>query len=83
MTRLGWTLVGVGFLLQLLIPLNAVDLSRLSGRALWGIPGPLLGILFASVAMVVGILFIYLFWYKNRAVNLDRSYGSDGPERPR
>jgi hypothetical protein len=80
MARLGWTLVGVGFLLQLLIPLNAVDLS---GRALFGIPGPLLGILFASVAMVVGILFIYLFWYKNRAVNLDRPDGLDRPERPR
>ena len=77
MSRLGWTLVGVGFLLQLLIPLNAVDLS---GWALWGIPGPLLTILFASVAMVVGILLVYLFWYKNRAVSMDRP---DRLERPR
>ncbi len=83
MTRLGWTLVGVGFLLQLLIPLNVVDLSGLNGWALWGIPAPLLGILFASVAMVAGILFIYLFWYKNRAVNLDRLDSLDRPEGPR
>ncbi len=73
MTRLGWTLVGVGFLLQLLIPLDVVDLGGLDGWALWGIPGPLLGILFASVAMVVGILLVYAFWYKQRALSLDRS----------
>ena len=69
MTKLGWTLVAVGFLLQLLIPLNIIDLRQ----ALWGIPGPLLGILLASVAMVFGILLVYRFWYKNRVLNLDGS----------
>ena len=72
-----------GFLLQLLIPLNVVDLGQLNGWALLGIPGPLLGILFASVAMVIGILFVYRFWYKNRAVNLDRPDRLDRLDRPR
>lgn len=75
MLRLGWTLVGAGFLLQLLIPLNAVDLSE---GSLCGIPGPLVGILVATAGMVVGILIVYRRWYKNRAVNLDRL---DGLER--
>ena len=61
--------MGGGFLLQLLIPLNVVGLS---GRAFLGIPGPLLGILFSSVAMVVGIFFVYRFWYKNRVINVGR-----------
>ena len=74
MTKLGWALVAGGFLLQLLIPLNVVELG---GRAFLGIPGPLFGILSASVAMVVGVFFVYRFWYKNRAIKVDRPGSSD------
>lgn len=76
MTRLGWVLLVGGFLLQLLIPLNIVELS---GWTFLGIPGPLAGVFFSAIAMVVGIFIVYRYWYKNHVINvgsldrLDRS----------
>lgn len=61
---------GLGFVLQLLIPLNLVDLNE---QSFLRIPGPLLGIFLTSLAMVIGIYLVYAGWYKHRAVKLDRS----------
>ena len=69
MIRLGWALVGCGFLLQLLIPVNWIDLGE---GSLFGIPAPLLGIFFASIAMVIGLYLVYAGWYKSRALRIGK-----------
>ncbi len=72
MSKVGWFLMAIGFLLQVLVPLGF--LGRPMGL-LFGVPTQLAYVFIGTWILVAGLLIVYFTWLEPYAKALDRSLG--------
>ena len=72
MSRIGWILMGIGFLMQVLVPLGVF--GRPMGL-LFGVPTQLAYVFLGTWILVIGLLVVYFTWLEPYAKSLDRSLG--------
>ncbi len=71
MAKLGWAILALGFLFQVLIPLGW-PIGRPTGRFL-GIPAEMAALFIATWVLVLGLIIVYFTWLRPYAERLDRS----------
>ena len=72
MAKVGWLLMLIGFLLQVLVPLGLF--GRPAGL-LFGVPTQLAWVFLGTWILVAGLLIVYFTWLEPYAKSLDRSLG--------
>ncbi len=72
MAKVGWILMVIGFLMQLLVPVGAF--GRPSGL-MFGVPSQLALVFLGTWILVAGLLIAYFTWLEPYARSLDRSLG--------
>lgn len=72
MARLGWTIMAIGFLMQVFIPLGIF--GRPSGFIV-GVPTQLALVFLGTWVLVGGLVIVYFTWLMPYAQSLDRSLG--------
>ncbi len=72
MAKLGWGLMVIGFLMQILVPVGF--LGRPDGL-MFGVPSQLALVFLGTWILVGGLLIVYFTWLEPYARSLDRSLG--------
>ncbi|PON16636.1 hypothetical protein C2W62_17360 [Candidatus Entotheonella serta] len=72
MAKVGWILMVIGFLMQILVPVGAF--GRPSGL-MFGVPSQLALVFLGAWILVAGLLIVYFTWLEPYARSLDRSLG--------
>lgn len=72
MAQIGWTLMAIGFLMQVLVPLGVF--GRPMGL-MFGVPAQLALVFVGTWILVIGLLIVYFKWLEPYAKSLDRSMG--------
>jgi hypothetical protein len=68
MANIGWAIMAIGFLLQVLVPLGI--LGRPEGLII-GIPAQLFYVFVATWILVAGLVIVYFSWLMPYAIQLD------------
>lgn len=72
MAKVGWILMVIGFLMQILVPVGAF--GRPSGL-MFGVPSQLALVFLGTWILVAGLLIVYFTWLEPYARSLDLSLG--------
>ncbi len=72
MAKLGWFLMAIGFLMQILVPVGVFGRPM---DLLFGVPTQLAYVFLGTWILVIGLLIVYFAWLEPYARSLDRSLG--------
>lgn len=73
MANVGWFLMAIGFLMQILVPVG-IPFGRPDGL-IFGVPSQLALVFLGTWILVAGLLIVYFTWLEPYARSLDRSLG--------